>query len=331
MIDKALAALRSVGVSEFDFHWQRDEYLLTLGQALLRTDDPDGALAQFLLVEGKASPLTAAAAQNYARMIQEKRAAAKRTEIREQVARVKTLLESGEDNTSPSDDWTSRPLVLCILPCRPGSSQTAADSGLADLFPWMLGQTLPAKAPVTLVDRELVSEVLMEQELSASLGSDAGRLRLGKVLGARILMDCSFIALMGKEYLVPRLVDTESTASIPMEKVVLSPGTDPDVWTGEVADKAAAAMAAAYPVRGRLEAGDGGFTANIGAKVGVKPGMRFLLLDGPDPAAVRPGCIAVAGPGVTDDSCPATIEGCPADAAPEGGFYIMAEGMPGNV
>ncbi|MCP4641029.1 MAG: hypothetical protein GY851_11375, partial [bacterium] len=229
------------------------------------------------------------------------------------------------------DLWTSRPLRFVMLPADPGKSRLAADSGLVDVLPWMLGAALEKQTSLELVNRELLSDILAEQELSAQLSTKSGQIALGQVLGARLLVQCEFGALQlaatPENFVITKVVDTETTRDAsPDDRVKL---TRP-IMVDELASKLAAAVQTAvdnaYPLQGKLTKQNRGLYANIGADVGVEVGMRFAVSPKPDPTLLMPDrFVFVEGP-VGLKRAGVRTEGFEPGDIPEEGWYIVHTG-----
>jgi hypothetical protein len=135
-----------------------------------------------------------------------------------------------------------------------------------------------------LVDREIINELLAEQNISAELGSQSGRLALGQVLGARIAVQCRIGKLRKDmpEELFLTIDDTETTKRLPAPSIKLMPSSDPDTIVKDTTSRIWEAVAQAYPLKGRIYKKDGAVTINIGKNVGLKEGTMFDVLRDPE-------------------------------------------------
>jgi hypothetical protein len=259
-------------------------------------------------------------------MAQRELDAEQRQQTRKQIERIKEL--SGQHQTaSDEDSWTSRPIRVWVVRAVPGKSRIALESGLADVLPWMLadGLTQVPDGPLQVVERELLPEMLAEQELSAQLSSEKDRLRLGNVLGARVLLECRFDALKQKDYALVTATDTETTMRIPVKRIDLPRGFDPDAWVKELCLTVAQAVAHNYPVRGRLSVGENGPRLNIGREVGVHEGMQFQVSMEPDQGMPLPEKRVVVASPVEARGAPVQLEGFEEKDIPSEGWYAFAE------
>jgi serine/threonine protein kinase len=273
----ALSLLDPVQEDAFVFDWQREEFWRTKGQALFAEGRFDESAALFQRLGNSVREDTRAVAAAYTAMNEARLDTSRREETVRRAGELRALIEQGAGQPGAEPAWTSRPLTYFVLPARKGNSVQAVASGLADTLPMLLGDALDASGMLRQVDRSLISEVLAEQVLSANLSSDADGLMLGKLLGARVIVRPEFARAGGSEFLRLRVVSTETTEVIPVERVDL---TAP-VNAGEVADALAASLAGAvrdaFPLRGVVTAADGTATLDIGGDLGVEPGMRFAV------------------------------------------------------
>jgi tetratricopeptide (TPR) repeat protein len=206
---EAIDRLERIRGKRFNFAWQQAQYEQILGRAYYHAGEYDSALQIFNELRKSDWPAAAATASAYVELVNRQADDEHKRAVSERVQTVRRLMDETSYQPPTEDDlWTSRPIRFFILPASVGKSRIALE--LADVLPWMLGKVLDEDTPMQLVDRELISEVLLEQELSAQLSSGAGRLRLGQVLGARLIMQCRFDSLFQDELLMTKIVNTET-------------------------------------------------------------------------------------------------------------------------
>jgi len=323
---EAVKRLATIEGRPFHFDWQRVQGRQTLGQAYFRLGDYANAKRVFDVLAASESPATAAMASAYVGLAQQQLDEARRQQTREQIARLKELKQQYQE-PSNEDSWTSRPIRVWVYRALPGKSRLALESGLVDVLPWMLANDLKQNSatPLEVVNRELLPEMLAEQELSAELSSGTDRLRLGRVLGARVLVECRFDSLMQKDYAMVAAMDTETTSVIPVNRIDLPHNFDPETWVKRLGETIAQAVARAYPVRGRLTAGESGPQLNIGRAVGVREGMRFRVAVEPDEGTALPDKWVVIGQPAGETDVLVQVEGFEAKDVPPGGWYVFAE------
>jgi serine/threonine protein kinase len=312
---------------QFHFGWQRAEYLQALGQALFHLGDYVNALRAFEQLRGDASPAAVSLADAYLEIVRGRNDEARRAAVQEKARNIRKLMTETQEQSEAAapDAWTSRPLRFCLLPARVNSGRIAAESGLADVFPSTLGNALVQLTPMTKVDRELIEEILSEQELSGQLSSGAGKLRLGQILGARLLIECSFESAFQEEFMSLKIVDVETTKQVQVERASVMRSLNLDAWAKEVAGRIWTAVSEAYPIRGRVLRAANDVTTDVGSAVGVRPGMQFRVFTQPDPAHRLPDRSVIVEELVGENSARVRVEGFKADEIPPEGFYIAAD------
>jgi len=200
--------------------------------------------------------------------------------IGEQVDTLKNRYKEQRDaaGKEPVDEWTSRPLTLAVLDFN-------VDGGMIDRAGTdrvILNQftaTLTETSRVTLVEREIIEKLLTELNLSSSELADADtRLRLGRLLSARVIAVGSFVPFDGDLMFSPRLIDTETSRVVASVSPNLSAHGGIGPLAVSAAEKCSAALIDAYPLRGRIIDLDGGVVLNLGDRHGVASGMKFRVL-----------------------------------------------------
>lgn len=319
---QAKTHLDGVQEQELRFDWQRRQYLQTLGQLYYKSGDYKAAEATFGRLEEASAGAAPAVAADYLSLAREHREAAGNKDVSERIARLKGLLESNPPPAS-LDLWTSRPLPIWILPVDAGQGLIMQESGLADLLPWRLSRALlgDTTVPLTPVDRENVDAVLAEQELSATLSQRDKAIQLGRVVGARLLLEAKVHHLFNQELLHLSLVDTETTQLTPVGEYEVTRNLDATAWFDAIHHDLVAAVQQAYPLRGRIVPDAAGIALNLGSAVGVVPGMRFAVLPAPGLAAL-PGMAAVVNSVRDADHSTVDIDGAPAASMPAAGWLV---------
>lgn len=323
-ISGTMANLDEVTLETLRFGWQREEYFRVLGVALMKSGDFDGAASAFERAadnEDAHQPLTAALLE----ISRERSGQSLQAETGARVARIKDLMKQAETPQTPVDAWRSRPMALLILSPRVSGQGNALSSGLSDALPWLLARELTSAAerPLEVVERNVLGSVLGEQELSAQLGGPGAQLQLGRMIGARILVQCEFSSLYGKEYLRTSLVDTETTSHIPLStSEVLAGDEELATWIATVAKEIQSAITRAYPLRGHLTTGLEGPRVDLGVQLGLTTGAKLRVLTEPDSAYALPNTFAIVNTPVERDSAPVTIEGLSTSNIPPEGYFV---------
>lgn len=324
--EAVVARLSDIERVMFFFRWQYRDALNALGQSRYKLGDFDGARSAFLTLIDVQDGSDNRIARAYLDVIGQQLNKDRRAEIVARAQRIRELIDEEGEELEVPDLWTSRELSFFILPVEENESRLAAETGLGAVLPHMLGDTLHEYPRMTLVDRELINEILVEQELSSLLSSNQGRLSLGRVLGSRLILACQFGKLLGKEKLFINVVDVETSARVPVPDVTLTGAVDPELLLVDLGENVARALAKAYPIQGRLYLDDGRPAINIGTDVGVGQGMVFDVFADPGAPAfagksvrvdTRPGVSisAVALEGIDEADLPKTLEN---------GLYVRA-------
>lgn len=208
---------------------------------------------------------------------------AERERIRERVAslveRYRELDEAGA--LEPDDTWTSRPLVVALLPGAENNTLLFDRVGTAQVIRARMAAGLNANPRIQVVEREVIDQVLQELELGASdLADPATQLRLGRLFAARVLGFVGFAPSGGGVTALVKLVNTETT-SVEGQLVEPVPGPDEaEAFSRALADQTAALLTATHPLRGIVIKDGGDVLVGIGSRHGVTEGMRFEVLSG---------------------------------------------------
>ncbi len=320
---QAAQTLQGAQAGEFTYQWQKAECLQALGQAYYHLNQFQQSAQVFDSLRG-ISPSYAEVADRYIQLANNALNEDRRQEVMKKAKEIRELMDSGVAPSEATDEWTSRPFAFAILPGNLANSRVAVKSGMADVLPMLLGDSLVSLAPMTQVDRDLINEVLTEQQLSAQLGSKTNQIQLGKVLGARLLIQCNLIRYDGKEMLRPQIVDTESTLGVDAEMIPVPPQSVLDETANAVAASIWNALKDDYPLQGRLTVKDGQPEINIGSKVGVVQGARFSVLMKPGQVELPNRAVLVDGP-VGESFTNVRLEGFSVDDIPSEGWCVRGK------
>jgi len=321
---QAESRLTAVNESELKFEWQRRQYLQTLGQLHYKSGDFTAAESVFRRLEESGAGGRESFASDYAELARERSETTARRDSGEQLARLKTLVDE-QPADDATDSWTSRPLRIWIPPIEAGKGVIAQESGLADVLPWRLSLALmnETRVAITPVEREAEEAILAEQELSATLSDPEEAIRLGRVMGARLLLLGKVTRLFDQELLHVSLVDIESTRAIPVGEYVIDRTLDPTAWIGDIVNDLADTVLTSYPLRGRVVAAPEGPMLNLGRSAGVAQGMVFRATD--TAAGVEPVRATVTE--VLDESSSrVTITGAAVETLAAEGWRVEREG-----
>lgn len=321
----AAKRLEAVDPNTFHFSWQRGQYLQTLGQAYFKQGDFEKAQRVFEELAHMGGHAVSRVAEDYVELSRQQQDSARREQVSGQLQRLRALMTEATAPAAPADTWTSRPLRLWIPPAH-GKGQLAASSGLSDVLPWKIAKTLARQdtIPLEVVERDLIADILSEQELSRQLSPEGDALRLGQVLGARLIVELEFTTVFDREYLSVNLVDTETTRSIPVDEFAVTRDMDPEVWVDGLIASAWKAVQKAYPIRGRLTRTTGGARVNIGSAVGLREGDRLQVFAEPAASAPIAGYAAIVTAPVAAEEAAVGLEGFAEQDIPETGWYVQA-------
>ena len=319
-----VSRLKDLQAQRFHYAWQYAEALQLLGQAYYHLGDFNKAKGAFAQLEQVALPEQKTVTAAYMRLATENLDGKRREEAGTLARRIRERLDAGYSAPAIEDRWTSRPLTFFVLPTQASESPLALEKGMADIFSQVFGDRLDTDTPMELVDRELINELLAEQELSAQLAAESGRLALGQVLGARLAIQCRFGKLRNDEELFLKVDDTETTRRLPVPSIKIPAKWDPDKIIEEAVAAIWATLAKTYPLQGRVYRENGTVTINIGKNVGVKEGALFEVLRNPEVDPI-PGAVTLVKGSVGPVTAPMIADGfdstqLPAD--PAKGWYV---------
>ena len=179
----------------------------------------------------------------------------------------------------PSDPWTSRTLTVSLLgvSCIGDCSKEKETEEYVLSF---LSRGLGKSGRVSLVEREKISQLLDELQLSTSDIADQERapVMLGKLLGAHLIAAGKIVRIRGDNSLTLRVFETDTS------RIVISIAEPWDEANrAEAINQADQALLneirTLYPLKGkiaRLKTDE--IILNIGSRVGVTPGCVFAVI-----------------------------------------------------
>ncbi len=322
--DQVVQQLSNLSAGQFNFSYQYAEALQTLGQAYYHLNKLDEAKNAFDKLGQSSIPELRNISNAYNAEISGRRDDARREQVHVAAQRISEQIKKQEVQPANADDWTSRPLTFFILPMEASRSLCAAELGLADLLPVALGDELDTKTKMNLVDRDVINEILAEQELSSLVGTKEGQLQLGKLLGARIVLKLAVAAAGGKEKVMVKADDVETTERIPVPSFELQRDMDPETVARSLAEGIWREMRRQFPLRGRLYLGENGPETNIGAEVGVTQGMTFEIFSDRNGQPIGNARASVQGnPNANTAKLELTgVDAAKLDKNPEGGLFV---------
>ena len=137
------------------------------------------------------------------------------------------------------------------------------------------------------------------------------------MLGARLLLECEASRFGGKEKLLVRIDDVETTERIPLESLTLNAQADAEALVAALGEAVWEAVAAAYPLQGKVWRSERGLETDLGTQVGLKPGMHFALLVDPQ-AGPAPGITLTVQAVTAPQRAVLQLEGMAPEDLPEG-------------
>ncbi len=258
---------------------------INLGQMLMKLGRPAQAQTAFR------GALAASPGNNIANMllaevvnmqklaIDKERQAVMDQEVQQLVARYKS--DRVKMSREPIDEWTSRPMTLTFLDYHTGGKMAMME-GEGKFLELAIIDALNQTGRVKVVEREKIDKIISELNLSSSqLASEETRLRLGRLLSARLIATGSVIRYGNETQASLRLIETETSEV----KISVNPILKGTPGTARIAEELKKEIITkvrkAYPLRGiiaEVESDGATVVINIGAKQGVKPGMEMNVL-----------------------------------------------------
>lgn len=181
----------------------------------------------------------------------------------------------------PTDPWAPSPMVIAFVDINTAGGSPERE-GLHDALVSRLSQSLQGTKRVQVVDRHVIAAVLREQRLSMTdLSDPATRLRVGRILGARLVGMVNVASLDKDKYSVDiHLIDTLIDAKRVEFAINLSEPLSGYAKVLAVADKTAndilSQVEKEYPLRGKIAMLNGDHVVlDFGATAGATIGMRM--------------------------------------------------------
>ena len=326
--DRAIEQLEAVDQAAFNFEWQRRRYGELIARAYYNNEDYKKAEEILGAGTGASDGISKSVNELYAKMARRQLDEDRRGAVLKQIEHVKQLADRIRANENVIDDeasldWTSRPFRVRISPASSYNCRLAEENGLVGVFPDLLADSLVKndEVPIELVDRDYVGNVLYEQQL-AELSQDVDRIKLQKLLGARLMIESEFKGLMGENTVWVKIIDTETTKFTKVESAVFDRRTDAREWARDLGIAARQAIQKEYPIQGILTDGSDGPEINVGENVGVRAGMRFAVFSAPGLEHRLENVSAVSSDNVGHSKTGVTLDP-PGIAIPEQGWYLQ--------
>lgn len=239
-------------------------------------------------------PLVMAMLQQVARELEEandiKRAELIQSQIADLSERFAAMKADG--TAGATDNWSTRPLVLALLPGRSGAFFPRAGTDV--VLQRELEARLNGDDRVQVVERQMLDQLLQELNLGSSeLADGATQQQLGRVLSAGLLGFIDFAQAGGDTLMYLRFVDTETT-SIYHQASYTVDSRNPLASIDGAVSETLAKLATGRELKGLIaDASDtDSVIINLGKKHGIDVGQTFTVLVEGDPIEVGGRVIA---------------------------------------
>lgn len=206
--------------------------------------------------------------------------------------RYEELKAKGE--AQPTDDWTSRPVVLAFLPGETKGKIVFDRAGTDMVLQREIEVQAQGKNGIQVVERVMLDKLLQELNLGSSeLASGDTQRRLGQVLSAGHLGFIDFAQVGADTMLYLRLIDSETTGIFFQASQKID-DSKPSETVASVVNALAEKLASTEPLQGLIAdaAANDAVIINLGKKHGAKEGLEFKILQDGDPIEVGGKIIA---------------------------------------
>jgi tetratricopeptide (TPR) repeat protein len=293
-----LRNLKSRGKDDFLFRWQYDELLQALGRTLLAYDAagnafPSEAMSFLQTLQESRWPRRKQFANSYMELAnmrilveQNDRRSDLLEEIRQLQAQDEQKTASGTE-ADPFDGWTSRPVTFYIMPSKLVPSRMGypgvRGQELAYDFPEYLTDELAGAGFIPVENQRLI-RILEEHQLALSQDSVTRNLELGRLMGARFIVQCAFETRPGGQESVRAYISsTESRRALRPDTVELPFNPDPGLIAAKLKDEILAEFRDKYRLQGKLaKRADGSVFINVGEEAGVTLSDTFRISPEPN-------------------------------------------------
>ena len=182
------------------------------------------------------------------------------------------------------DTWTSSPMVLSFIDIQEKGIMSERD-GFSEVFTSELSSMLNSSGRVRVVERVILDRLLAELNLGSSdLADPETKLKLGRVLAARLIGTGSLMHMPQGTLLSLRLIDSETTEipDILSRQMSGLGGLEKQIF--QLNRDILKTVILKYPLRGYLVKVNGDEAImNLGSRQGVVMGTRFEALEEQEP------------------------------------------------
>ena len=313
--------LNDYAPSSLDYAWERARYHQLEALALYQLGDTGAAkqaFADYGNISGQSSPVTRAMLAMTDRQANAERRAA----VTEQISNIKSLMDEDPARRDDSDFWSSRPIRIRIENADATNSALAADSGLAGALPELLAGGIEQldSGRFKIVNRQFIGDVLFEQQIS-TLSAKGNEARVGRLLGASLLIQAKFQHLFDEDYLGIKLVDTETSEQAQLARIPITSNLDVNTWLDDVIGQIVSRIDEEFPLRGILTVTGAQASINVGSAHGVKAGTQFEVFASAHAPSPLNGVTATVT-NFSDLSAEVEVVGASLGAVPKSGWYL---------
>jgi tetratricopeptide (TPR) repeat protein len=182
------------------------------------------------------------------------------------------------------DEWTSRPMILTFVDFQEAGG-LAVREGFANVLTAALTEQLNASGRVQVVERVLVERLLEELNLGSSdLADPETKLRLGRVLAAKLIGTGTLMTLPAETLINLRLIDTETSAipKVLTQDIQMAGSLEQELL--RLNREILRTVIQKYPLQGYVVRVSGDqVMLNLGARQGVVLGTAFEVLKEQEP------------------------------------------------
>lgn len=196
------------------------------------------------------------------------------------LARLSDRVDAAPEETAVQEAWSSRPLTLAFMGLEERGRMPARD-GETEALANILLSALHSSPRVRVVDRSLMELALEELDLgSGPLVDPAHKLRLRRLLSARVLADGSVYRDAGSLQVTIHLIETETTAHRGTISELFPQGSSVGQIGKRLSEAILAEIRREYPLQGRVVSTEegGGVVLDLGRSVGLEPETAFEVL-----------------------------------------------------
>ena len=188
----------------------------------------------------------------------------------------------------PADGWSSKPMTVAFLGFK-STGGALLREGMAELLQEEIARNLMSAGRASVVEREMMEKLLTELKLGSSdLADPETALKLGKILAARLIVTGSLVSVSNGVRFSLRMIDPETSAIRITYSDEMGPNKNLTTTALQTARTIGLKMKEEYPLKGKIASveGEDEVSVNLGARHGIRPGMKLRIIDEGDPIVV---------------------------------------------